>query len=716
MGFVTPALLGGMLLVGLPIVLHLIMRREAKHFMFPALRFVQLRQSVNQHRLRLRQLLLLALRCAIIVLLALALARPTLLGAGGTGKEGGPIAAALVFDNSLRMDYQHQNHSRLQQAQELAGWLLEQLPADGPIAVIDRTSRHRGQTLERAAAELRVERLQTSPVVRPMDEVLRDAADWLHEQQGYRGEIYVFTDLAGAEWPDDVLTRFAGQLDQLPDVNVYLIDVGLQRPSNLGLGELKISGQQLTPGGLLQLQTELTATNDPADNGEVGVELYVGEDNAAPQKRGQQTVQLTGNEPQNIEFSTSGLELGTHQGYVRIVGSDPLACDDTRYFTVDVRPPRKVLLLGERPADTLFLREALAPSSAAGLLQSKYACQVDTFSQLVDDRGTVQLAEPLANYDVVCVVDPPPLPAAAWQALTDYVHAGGGLGIFLGRHGKRDDLNSSAPQQLLPARLRWQSREATYLRPAVLDHPALADLKGWAAAVPWSEFPVFKYWELEAGPAEVTVVASFANGKPALLERHVGEGRVLTMTTSVSDPAHDDPWNLLPTGPDPWPFLALMNGIVDYLAGASDVQLNYLAGQTAVLRLSPQEQVTNFVLQMPDGEAVRQTLTPGLQELTVASTEELGNYRVRAGGQQGRLDRGFSVNCPPEMSLLQRADAGHIMAVLGKDRVRIARTRKEIEVRVGLGRVGRELFPALIVAVAIVLGAELLLSNRFYDL
>ena len=670
MGFVTPALLGGMLLVGLPIVLHLIMRREAKHFLFPALRFVQLRKSVNQHRLRLRQLLLLALRCAIIVLLALALARPTLLGASGAGKEGGPIAAVLVFDNSLRMDYQHQNQSRLEQAQELAGWLLEQLPAEGPIAVIERTGRHRGQSLDRTAAELRVERLQTSPVVRPMDEVLRDAADWLRDQPGYRGEIYFFTDLAGVEWSDAALTEFAGQLDELTDANVYVIDVGLLQPHNLGLGELALSGQQLTPGSLLQLQTELFSTGTTQSNDEVAVELYVDEGSGAPQKRGQQTVPLADDEPHNIEFSLSGLALGTHQGFMRIAGSDPLACDNTRYFTVDVRSPRKVLLLGERPSDTLFLREALEPSSAAALLQSKFACQVDTFDHLGDQRGASNLAEPLANFDVVCMVDPPPLPAAAWQTLTDYVHAGGGLGIFLGRHAKRDDLNGAAPQLLLPAKLRWQSREATYLRPAALEHPALADLKGFADAVPWSEFPVYKYWELEAGLAEVTVVASFANGKPALLERQVGTGRVLTMTTPVSDPAYDDPWNLLPTGPDPWPFLALVNGIVDYLGGASDVQLNYLAGQTAVLRLSPQEQVTSFVLQMPDGEAVRQTLTPGQQDLTVASTEELGNYRVRAGGQQGRLDRGFSVNCPPEMSRLERADVAHIIEVLGSGRVR----------------------------------------------
>jgi hypothetical protein len=72
------------------------------------------------------------------------------------------------------------------------------------------------------------------------------------------------------------------------------------------------------------------------------------------------------------------------------------------------------------------------------------------------------------------------------------------------------------------------------------------------------------------------------------------------------------------------------------------------------------------------------------------------------------------VNCPPELSELQRIPAAEIVAALGDDRVRVARTRAEIEIRVGIGRVGRELFPALILAVALVLGAEQLLSNRFY--
>ena len=322
---------------------------------------------------------------------------------------------------------------------------------------------------------------------------------------------------------------------------------------------------------------------------------------------------------------------------------------------------------------------------------------------------------PLGDFAAVCLLDPPPLPNAAWQSLGNFAEGGGGVGVFLGRHARREEMNGSEAQKVLPGKLRWQSREPTFLRPVAVEHPALRELGELAGTAPWSEFPVFKYWELEAGAKGAQVVATFANGKPALVERQVGAGSVIVMTTSVSDRANDDPWNLLPTGPDPWPFMALMNGVVQHLAGAGRTQLNYLAGQTIVLPLNLEEQVSSYVLQLPDGSAVRQSLTPGQRNLSIAATEAVGNYRVRAGGQQERLDRGFSVNVPAEICRLERVPAADAVKVLGSERARVAQNRKEIELRVGLGRIGRELFPALILAVALVMAAEQWLANRFYS-
>jgi hypothetical protein len=707
MGFMTPALLAGAALIALPIALHLIMRRESKLLKFPALRFVEQRRLLNQHRLRLRHLILLALRCAIIALLAFALARPMLRGSASTGKEGAAVASALVFDNSMRMQYEADNQTRLQNAKELGTWLVNQLPADAPVTIVDRAGRQRGQDLNRDAVEMRIERLELSSAVRPMEDALRDATAWLESKKDYRGEVYVFTDLAAEAWPESTVATFAKTLEAMPGANVYLIDVGALETKDRALGALKLSGQQVASSGMLQLSSELLTTGALEKDAETTVELYLGDRVNRPEKRGQQVVSTR--EPSTpIEFSLSGLEPGTHQGFVRIDGRDALTCNDIRYFTVDVRPPSKVLLLAEKPADALFLSEALAPTAAAGAAPSEFACDVRQYSEFDKLR--------LADYASVFLVNPPPLAGAVWDALVDFAEVGGGVGISLGRNARREEMNGSEAQRILPAKLRWQSHETTYLRPVAVEHPALRELAGVADTAPWSEFPVFKYWELEPGAEPADVVATFANGKPALVERHIGAGRVLMMTTSLSDYASQDPWNLLPTAPDPWPFIALANGVARYLTGAGQSQLNYLAGQTIVLPLAPDEQVSSYVLQMPDSSAVRQSLAAGQHDLSIASAESLGNYRVRAGGEKEQLDRGFSVNLPLETTRLERADITALVKSLGTQRTRVARTRDEIELRVGVGRVGHELFPALILAVALVMAAEQLLANRFYEL
>ena len=112
---------------------------------------------------------------------------------------------------------------------------------------------------------------------------------------------------------------------------------------------------------------------------------------------------------------------------------------------------------------------------------------------------------------------------------------------------------------------------------------------------------------------------------------------------------------------------------------------------------------------------MRQSLTPGQQDLSIAATESLGNYRLarRRPGRPARprLQCQFAGGDQPAASEPSRPK---IVEALGSNRARIARTQQEIELRVGLGRVGRELFPALIIAVALVLAAEQLLANRFY--
>ena len=76
MTFLNATLIFGAGAVAVPIVLHLIARREPRKVVFPSVRFLTKRFDSNRSRLQVRRWWLLALRIAALVALALALARP----------------------------------------------------------------------------------------------------------------------------------------------------------------------------------------------------------------------------------------------------------------------------------------------------------------------------------------------------------------------------------------------------------------------------------------------------------------------------------------------------------------------------------------------------------------------------------------------------------------------------------------------------------------
>lgn len=703
--FVNLSLLAGTALIVVPIVLHLIMRRKSRHFEFPAMRFIQQRHQVNQRRLRLRHLLLLILRAAAIALLALALARPSIRLQGALSQEA-PVAAALVFDTAPRMDYRQDNHTRLEAATEFGAWILAQLPAESRIAVLDSRAGPAVFQVDRGTARERLQRLQTQAASQPLPAVIDEALRLLEGSDLPRRELYVFSDLTQAAWPAEATLRLRNHLAELPEVTVYLVDVGVAKPIDYALGPIQLSGQVLVDRSSLQLHTELS---HQGGSGERTVELYLLDRNRSPQKRAVQAVRLEGSESQPVDFRVGGLELGTHQGFVRILGQDGLAADDARFFTIEVKPPWDVLLAAPAPPEhaTLFLHQALAPERYRKQGRARFHCQIVSIEDLP--------RQDLSKWAAVCLLDPTPLAPDLWRKLTDYVSDGHGLGIFLGRNAEpADAFNGTLPQALLPGKLLHPvvRPQEVHLAPSDFAHPVLAPLAWQAGSIPWDLFPVFRYWALSKAEG-ASVVLPLSDGQPAILERSVGAGRTLTMTTPISDRPSDEPWNLLPIG-EAWPFLILTNHMMLYLVGASEEQLNYTAGQTAVLQLDRRNLFPTYTVTAPD--SAKFPLAPDQERhlLAFTGTEQPGNYRVQAGGETGGLDRGFSVNLAPEQTNLDRLAPDQIEAQLPSKQFRLVHDQRQMDRAISTARVGREIFPVAILLLAIVLCLEQLLANRFY--
>ena len=263
--------------------------------------------------------------------------------------------------------------------------------------------------------------------------------------------------------------------------------------------------------------------------------------------------------------------------------------------------------------------------------------------------------------------------------------------------------------------LEFGTTKMHFWPPAIISIRMLAKFRSVTGGVPWEEFTVDSHWQLADFNAGVNPVMSYSNGQPAILEKSLGKGRVLVFTTPISDEATAaDLWNTLVVGSGHWPYFMLLNEAMLYLVGSGEDRLNFWAGETATMYLPENERQLIFSLRTPEGEEFPQSIDQKTGTITITTTNSVGNYQLRAGGTQGGVRRGFSVNVPAASTDLKRLSRDELTALLGNGKFRLSRGRDEIERNVNLDRTGREMYPLLIILVALVLGAEHLLANKFY--
>jgi hypothetical protein len=228
MTFVFPLILGGLAVIGVPILLHLIMRQKPKRLLFPAFRFLLQRQRTNQRKIRLRHLVLLTLRVLLLAGLCLALARPRFSYSGLRLSSDHPVAAIFVLDSSYSMAYRTSDQtSRLEEARKRALEVLDELPEGSQVAILDtaEAAPSRGAWLASLPqARERISAVQLRPanasVSYRLEDALRLFADLARgadneEQRDLPRLLCIFSDRTRAAWEPDRLPRLYDLSDQV---------------------------------------------------------------------------------------------------------------------------------------------------------------------------------------------------------------------------------------------------------------------------------------------------------------------------------------------------------------------------------------------------------------------------------------------------------------------------------------------------------------------
>jgi hypothetical protein len=730
MTFIHGYLLAGLLLAGVPVLLHLIMRQKPRHLQFPAFRFLRQRHLINRRKLRLQHLLLLLLRMAVIAALCLALARPRVAAerVAALFSNERPVAAVLIFDTSPSMEYNAAGRTRLEEAKQRASELLDEMDAGSQIALLDSADdagEGGPEWLSPALAQTRLDSLRIRPANAAVNRQL-DRAVRMLEKIG-EGEdppprfLYLFSDRARASWDPHAGPRI------LPDgIRALFVDVGTDKPKDLAIEKVEVVPPVVAPGARIQIQATVRATGVDFDT-----ELLCQLDNDPDSER-KMAIQLAAGQGRVFVFERDAPQMhggpaeATYQVTVKHQTADALPFNNVSFATFLTRQRRKVLtIVADKPPkdEPLPWKAWQTAMNVVDLFQ----CDIRPLAEAdkLNDKE-------LRGYAAVCVFQTVPS-VSLWQKLDRYVRGGGGLVLVPGGEEMRPRVpqfnDEGTKAGLLPGKLqkiernpsdrpliRWSNFQVKHAIPAFFDKAMRTAEPDFTKPQSWPGVNAF--WSVVPAEKDTVVLATYADREhhPALLERTVERGHVLLFTTPLDarDLDRHRPWHNYWS--DSSFGLVLEDQVLRYLAGDSTMpELNYFCGQVPRVPLPSSLAAPPYTLDGP-GLAVAETNVKAKEadtQLSLPQAVAPGNYAVRDANK--RIVAGCSLNVRPQESELERVPAEEIESALGEDTLlQVGRTISLKDALTGMHPPPLELLPWLMMAVLIVLTVESLLANRFY--
>ncbi len=546
LSLLSPLALGlGVLLLG-PLVAHMARQEPRQRLAYGAMMLMQrLVKRIRRER-RLRDLFLLALRLATVLLVVLGVSRPLLVWPGDVPEVGASGRVVVILDNSLSMGLVEGGESMLAKARDKAVSMVESLPEGTELALVRVSGEATAlqSSLQASTAAIVEGILSTEQGYGGTD-----LAGALHEARalldGEPGEVLVFTDGVGPGVVEAAQSELTWLLEG--SASVIPILVRSDHPQNLTVSAAEY-GEGLEGGSITVVvknhgdrQVEAPVTVGLPDGSEITVftDLPPGEE-----------VEERFTVPPEVPGGVS---------WVRVEDSS-LPVDNTRYFHLPRVGASRVMVIDGDPgttpvrSETYFLERALAPW---GALRGGVLPEVGSPASLATLDPESHRVVFLAN-----VAEPGPYAAR----LVDFVRAGGGLVVSGGENVTAQRYNGVL-RDLLPSLLRKSRNlvglDATGGNPLVLpdgDLPVFRafNRSGRAGLARITARRVLTF-EPFSESEEVRTLATWEGGIPALVERQVGLGRVLVWTSTL-----DTGWGNAPLQAA---FLPLIQQLVGALGG-----------------------------------------------------------------------------------------------------------------------------------------------------
>lgn len=739
LAFAHPALFWtGAGLIAVPILIHLFFRRRHRVVRWAAMEFLLAALKKQKRRIEMENLLILLLRCAGILLMAAAIARPTARAAVLAPFTGGARNLVLVVDTSASMGARHTGLRAVERARDRAAALLGRLPESSNITLVATCDDNAAgaprcpiENARPADVRARLAGLRPSHGPNRPAEVFRLVREKLDQMPG-RSQIVYLTDLQRRDWRDEngerreelyrALRSLRGEsAEEGPPITI--LDVGAEEVANVAIAEFsKEEGRELFSGTLCGLQARLV--NFAPTPAEGTLSLFMARDDGSFEKKNAVPVRLRPSLQDGPPASeTVPLFLPLPPGFsgaarFRVAyepgsaGGDRLPEDSERCLAARIRPPVRFL-----PVQT-------------------YAGAIDIFRD-IEGLEVIDFAEPilpqdlgradLRRIDVILWADPEPrVDPEAIARIEGFVRRGGGFLAYLGTNAQPSVVNGLFYKErgeglfpmlladVPPVKLEGEATPAHIEMREPVEHPLFREMTASPQARAFFQSPEYLYFRPVRDPLPGSVVARYdtTSHDPAVLEHRLGRGRVLVATSTPDERGFRLNGSLLPA--------AFFFEAAHYLVAEDASARNILCGGT--LRI-PLPGGARLVIVEPPEEAGGRTEWPVESAdvpFQMASVPAPGFYRftIRLATPPGSAEpppdevQIAAVNVDPAEGDLRRIPRDELLRAYSNLPLKVAASDEEA-LPVAAAAAQGEWSRVLLAAVAGVLLLELFLAWRF---
>lgn len=660
--FLNSPLLWGLSLASIPVIIHLLYRRQYRRVDWAPMHYLKLSIQRNRRRIRIEQLLLMLLRTALVLLLFFLVARPVMHAEGLSRWLGasGRTNRIVVLDDSLSTGYAEQGKTALARGQEVLADLLPTFGAKDAFTLVLASQSTEPLLREVELADVDdviaiVRGVKPTEVLGAWETILHAVDDLMASGSYPIYEVTLVTDLRRVGW-DEVLAEL-GNRWAANRVRLRVFDVGITDTANVALVGL----EQADRVALVAVPTRFEAeiTNDTGSQ-LAGLEANFIVDGKAslvhvPELDAGQSIKL----PLVATFQ----EPGQHDVAFEL-SHDALPGDNRRTVVVDVRESITVRLVDGEPSaeplggETDFLALALSLSGDAA---DAFRVEVLTDSEWA--------STPPRNPDVLVLANVAQLSPEQVEIVERQVAAGMGLAIFVADGVDPDIYNQLLYKNgggLLPAALVSvaDGEFSGLLVEAGEGSPLNALARLSPAAL--ERIKVRKTYEIKLpsdGANGVRVLARWNNqaAAPAIVEKLFGAGSVLLWTTAA-----DRSWSDWPTEAS---YVLAVREAARAIARTDARFRAFTAGQTLSVRVPASHDISLPAIEVPDGDepkplVVAATTDNGQApsarqiELSYGATRRAGLYKMTwRDSVTGAMSQQFAVNPDRRESNLERISA-----------------------------------------------------------